>query len=31
MPESEYLLNPNLTQADRATGCAADLRPVNFT
>jgi hypothetical protein len=31
MPESEYLLNPNLTQADRATGCAADVRPVNFS
>jgi hypothetical protein len=31
MPESEYLLNPNLSQADRGTGCAADVRPVNFS
>ena len=31
MPADEYLLNPNLTQADRGTGCAADVRPVNFT
>lgn len=31
MPASEYLLNPNLTQSDRATGCSAATRPVNFS
>lgn len=31
MPPNEYLLNPNLTQADRGTGCAANVKPVNFS
>jgi len=30
MPEDEYVLNVNLTEADRATGCAAALQPSNF-
>ena len=30
MPDSEYSLNPNLTEADRATGCSVDQRLVNF-
>ena len=30
-PAHEYLLNPNLKQADRGTGCPAAVRPVNFT
>ena len=30
MPQDEYLLNENLGLGDRATGCAAVLRPSNF-
>ena len=30
MSNDEYILNPNLTEADRATGCAAVLRPIGF-
>lgn len=30
MPQQEYELNPNLTLADRATGCAAGERPVRY-
>jgi hypothetical protein len=30
MPGSEYDLNPNLTRADRATGCSQYERPVDF-
>ena len=31
MPSDEYNLNPNISLADRGTGCAADLRPVGFS
>jgi len=30
MPDNEFLLNPNLSLSDRATGCPASQRPVNF-
>ena len=30
MPANEYLLNPNLTDSDRATGCASDVAPTGF-
>ena len=30
MPDTEFDLNPNLTQADRGTACAANERPVQF-
>jgi hypothetical protein len=29
MPNDEYIANPNLSPADKATGCAANERPVN--
>jgi hypothetical protein len=29
MPNNEYIANPNLSPADKATGCAANERPVN--
>ena len=29
MPNNEYIANPNLSPADKATGCAVNARPVN--
>jgi len=29
MPNSEYIANPNLTPASKATGCAVNERPIN--
>jgi hypothetical protein len=29
MPDGEYIANPNLSPADKATGCAVNERPVN--
>jgi hypothetical protein len=29
MPNNEYIANPNLSPADKATGCAVNERPVN--
>ena len=30
MPAIEYELNPNLVEADEATGCDPSQRPVDF-